>query len=792
MSFLNNPQPNKNRSHIVLLICLTLTLTSCGSGDTTDSSTSTSPSSTPAAVGTTVEVSVEATDDPGDILHYRWAATEGTIKDVDAPKTTWVVPPGSGLHFAYVVVSDDKGGYVEQRAAALSYGEPVVTSTATITPDPLPCKPNCRRGFVWGSVYTNSYGRRVYLPGVKIQLYDGATAVGSPATTDMKGQFVISNLADKTYTVKYTIPGRAEVPFSTSTTVAANTNLPTSPSDSGFFEGEIDLSTALQIAGSVRLSDKSYCGIRNEFFTRSNTDPMATTNDARMFTHPISATAQLLDDKNNPLSASFPVNHYGDFLIVRNAAVPSGITPKVRITCEGAPAVDVAPPPLPNSGAIKLSTTVTIPNKRPTINSMTVFLNGQDISRPDLPKPRTMFGSKKFSTSPYFGSNPDLIAELIDVPGDDTFFTYKGIDSRITACRYYQAIGAVEKCDANGFAGGNQLTLNQWKSTFHLSPFSPSDPSVFAADGQEVRVQYINRSDLNLTRDMQAVKLANGDLAYNVCNYPGPQDVTDPLGAPAEIGAQTADPVNDPSSDPSSVQSNIDLAIDNARRNIGMIACVAMDYQVKDGITRFYTFGPSGKLLLSLSLDGRREKFMPGTCTTCHGGDAYGGHYSPDGSIGPDLKSRWQPFDMANLKVSFASSADLAAINEVVKELNERMIRTDLDPKVSSITTSRTRQLIERWYKNGPVQDPTVIPDASPSKDPFIYRNIIQPGCQTCHAAQKKNEFFDTTKVCGGSPVLEQNHVMTNSLVPFERFWLDSTLPPKLGCGTIPTKHKDL
>src|SRR5262245_21769755 len=51
------------------------------------------------ASGTTVQLSVTATDEDGDPLHYRWAATEGSISNVDAPTTTWNVPSGSGLQF---------------------------------------------------------------------------------------------------------------------------------------------------------------------------------------------------------------------------------------------------------------------------------------------------------------------------------------------------------------------------------------------------------------------------------------------------------------------------------------------------------------------------------------------------------------------------------------------------------------------------------------------------------------------------------------------------------------------
>jgi len=48
-------------------------------------------------------------------LHYRWKSTDGTIKNVDAPSTTWTLPAGPGIHFAYVLVSNNHGGYTERR-----------------------------------------------------------------------------------------------------------------------------------------------------------------------------------------------------------------------------------------------------------------------------------------------------------------------------------------------------------------------------------------------------------------------------------------------------------------------------------------------------------------------------------------------------------------------------------------------------------------------------------------------------------------------------------------------------
>ena len=62
-------------------------------------------------------LSVEAADADGDALHYQWRVTAGSIDNRDARETVWTMPAGPGLHFAYVTVSDGKGGYVEQQYA---------------------------------------------------------------------------------------------------------------------------------------------------------------------------------------------------------------------------------------------------------------------------------------------------------------------------------------------------------------------------------------------------------------------------------------------------------------------------------------------------------------------------------------------------------------------------------------------------------------------------------------------------------------------------------------------------
>jgi hypothetical protein len=80
-----------------------------------------------AADSITVKVSVDASEGAGNPLTYRWRATDGHIVDQDSPTTDWTLPNGPGIHFAYVLVSNGKGGYTEGRIAVNTDGNPTTT-----------------------------------------------------------------------------------------------------------------------------------------------------------------------------------------------------------------------------------------------------------------------------------------------------------------------------------------------------------------------------------------------------------------------------------------------------------------------------------------------------------------------------------------------------------------------------------------------------------------------------------------------------------------------------------------
>jgi hypothetical protein len=75
----------------------------------------------------TVKVSVVATEFFGNPLIYQWRATDGNIVTPNSKTTDWILQNGPGIHFAYVLVSNGKGGYTEGRIAVNTDGNPTTT-----------------------------------------------------------------------------------------------------------------------------------------------------------------------------------------------------------------------------------------------------------------------------------------------------------------------------------------------------------------------------------------------------------------------------------------------------------------------------------------------------------------------------------------------------------------------------------------------------------------------------------------------------------------------------------------
>ena len=96
-------------------------------------------------------------------------------------------------------------------------------------------------------------------------------------------------------------------------------------------------------------------------------------------------------------------------------------------------------------------------------------------------------------------------------PGADHYLTFKGVDTRLSACLYYRALGAVRGLRRAGQPERRDLVLRL------------EDARTASASAHDVAADYINQRDLNLVRRMVATRSASGGIAFYVCNAPGPR-----------------------------------------------------------------------------------------------------------------------------------------------------------------------------------------------------------------------------------------------------------------------------
>jgi hypothetical protein len=270
-----------------------------------------------------------------------------------------------------------------------------------------------------------------------------------------------------------------------------------------------------------------------------------------------------------------------------------------------------------------------------------------------------------------------------------------------------------------------------------------------------------------------------------------------------------------------------------------LVACVAMDRSSDivdvngnktrdhfgEPFTRFLIFGPNGDLLPSVNLDGNGEKFVPGTCVACHGGNNYfalaNGKF-PDGTFraplpsvpifggfpetgegGPDLQSYFLPYDVGNFLFSSKHPNTLDNLQLPIFELNSNAFLVDGDiafqnlRSVPNTVSDAFDDLFDRWYHGDIVFDLNALPPSSPrggGAPPYeddtdkFYRNVVARSCRSCHVAMDGANFetkdpVRTTViqnlVCGqaahkfpsGDPTAS-SYLMPNSQVTFDRFWL--------------------
>jgi hypothetical protein len=506
------------------------------------------------------------------------------------------------------------------------------------------------------------------------------------------------------------------------------------------------------ITGHFGLKNGDPCGTINEFFGVEST-----------------ATATLRDGLGTTL-ATVRVNEFGDYSLPFNPNAAS-----VLLQYENAAPAAVTISALNPNGPTYLRPMNIAGITSPTVTGMSASLNGTPLNATISPAalflpPHTQFPGDSPPTD--FPSN--IMARA------DGFLASKGLDTRIEACQYYKAVGAVEACDSVGNLIG-AITFDDWQRAVKIGGYARHGVPTFTAS-------FINKVDLNLARVHQSISYGPNQTAAVVCNH---------LSVPITTSADFFSPA----------QSEVDTSVDNAVHNKNLVACVAMDYTVSPGVNnnqpfiRFLIFCPSGQLLPSINLDERREKFVPGTCVVCHGGDHYAGKFPEDGSGFANVGGHFLPYDAGNFEFSSTPGLTKCDQGEAVYHLNQNAINAG--PTVAE------KGLIAGWYAKGISQcalqfvhvlDESFVPPSwqgiSTAATDFC-TNVNARSSRTCHVAMiadyNLDHFANVTpggsnnrfpsvdddlriNLCGGSGQFERDHMVPNSLNTFNRFWL-SDLP---------------
>jgi hypothetical protein len=673
-------------------------------------------------------LSVAASDADGDALRYEWRVTAGVIDNRNASTTVWTLPAGPGLHFAYVVVSDSWGGYAQRQYAvstdALGVDAPARSAVAYAAP---PAASVADAGVVrrlrfsaaapmrFADAGAGAGDRVIYLPDTPVSIAAAGSVVFS-GTTDAAGELNLPKLpVGSTYTVACSpTPGAPLGPCGGDLIVSASGSSVVSRALAA------GAGSNLRLYGHIGLADGSTCGLRDDFFGIA-----------------ASATVQLQDQNGQALMPARRVNRFGDYFI--DVAVANTAPLKLRIQCGNEVRhVDVSPGAGGFLATSPLEVSLKLTNRRPTITRM--LANGPD---------GNVRGREVLPEAGAFSNTQ---------PGSDRFLAYKGTDTALSACMYYRAIGAVSGCNVQGQMQ-NPISFEDWKKHHGFAPYG-------VAGRAEVTATFINQRDLNLVRRMFATKVSDTQVAFYVCNNPGPEGQ-----AQAEV------------------DELVHLGLANERR----VACVAMEWSTAPGVnsgapfTKFLTFGPDGSLIASVNLDGRGEKFMPGACIACHGGSQLGGRFPESGNPSPFLGSRFLGFDTGNYLFSTRAGQTEAEQSSALRELNRLVQHTE----GGATSNTATSKLINGWYSGSTnrLNKDYVPADWPQSGDKAkFYREVIGTSCRTCHAAlgsadsrfdwdSKPGVFVGSTSssdalfqhVCGGTAELALNGSMPNALASLDR-----------------------
>jgi len=362
-------------------------------------------------------------------------------------------------------------------------------------------------------------------------------------------------------------------------------------------------------------------------------------------------------------------------------------------------------------------------------------------------------GSPALEMANSVASEPTVIESDLDglrVAMDD--LSRPSFDTRASALDYYAAI------DPHGY----RETLLSWLG-LHGFDISQRDYGASVSNLGIAHATYLNNIDLGFGREMYSRLICepgvtpsaeNCDVAAVVLNYPSLEAAAKKQGALVAVAMEYSKSERRPGCVPSAGDDCLFPNWSAARSAAGR------------RFTKFFAFAPDPRTgefrrVTSVNLDGRGEKFVPQSCTVCHGGVPYRRslalHASPQGVPGKttppeDVDAGFLLWDDKTLlfgdeEPAYAASDLTPADRQVreslsrsrqsaaIKALNLQAYLTFSDPPHIANRFQDARALVETWY-GGPAFPGSTQASARPpgwAGAPNDAYDAYATYCRTCH-----------------------------------------------------------
>ena len=315
-----------------------------------------------------------------------------------------------------------------------------------------------------------------------------------------------------------------------------------------------------------------------------------------------------------------------------------------------------------------------------------------------------------------------------------------------------------------------RLTLSDWWAVNGFDPVTgraPAEENGYRA----AAVSYLNNNDLGFGRNMHCLKKKN---TRNVACWVANHGLADQSPGNADLAAAQENPGATVTMEFSPVDQRIIKGFDFSRefsfldqfRPPGLIVndqLVAV--LLRSSTVKFYvynrtddtqTHGEFPRTAIA-DLDGCGDKYVPGVCLNCHGGDV------PTEFFNNPAKNTWtmqdvlevgaasfREFDTATFKYPGARTTPNNVEHAMFKRLNKLVQATDPADGIDA--------LINAWY-SGPddiTEDSAYVPPSwSAAGGSMVYRDTVAKGCRTCHVALEGLNWDDHASLNAYGPFLD-------------------------------------